>query len=830
LRNSPAGLIENLERSPLPWWTAALTFLAFVLARNMLEGALGPSGSLGFVYFASPSALMVLDHFLFFYTSLFLSISLALSILSGQRIGLVMKVVAPAWALVLIPPFLDYALSAGEGVRIAYVLGLRSVLLDFFNPRAALENISIGQRVEILGACLLALAYVRVKSRSWARGIGAFILVYLIMAVHGVLPSALARLWETLTGAVGVPAEFAYRLVFKTGGIVPSESRKLALVFLFSSAFFGWLAFLRYNRKKAHAMLGNLRPLRSIHYVGMAAFGVAFGWVIFSRAGVAFAGGGDVLGIAAVCLAAYCAFQASVALNDLFDVEGDRIVERQRPLVTGALGRRDLLAQFGVFAGLALLLALNVKYATFLLMLLALALSFFYSAPPVRLKRFPLVSSLTLGLVSYLTCLVGFSAFAEERAIAIFPSKLAWVIVLSFGLGFAAKDLKDVEGDEATGVWTLPVVLGSAPGRATVAGLVFLGYLVVPIFLPYPMIVIPAILFGAGSALLVFVWRKRWLDRVLLAASLFFTLVVALLVLTGVTALVPTPSAIERGKARELQGRMAESWNDWAAAFSAFADAAAVFPDNVDDQLRAGATAEQDGRYEDAVPYLEKAVDLDPSSSVALEYLITAESKLGRIDDADWLIHETIRDGIRPGLFYEVMGRHLLDTGEPDRAALAYANAIRLGRPDVPARLGLADALARAGRREEAGAQYALAVKLRPSSAEARDAFGRFLVASRRYDEAVAQLEEATRLAPDDAMYWNNLGAAYRLDGRPLESLEAIDEAVRLDPQAAEPYYNRGLTLERMGRKEEARRQYLLALEIDPRNDPARAGLARTEH
>ena len=66
-----------------------------MLARNLLEGALGPSGAIGFVYFSSPSALMVLDHFVFFYLSLFLTFSLILSVLARERVGRVMKVMTP---------------------------------------------------------------------------------------------------------------------------------------------------------------------------------------------------------------------------------------------------------------------------------------------------------------------------------------------------------------------------------------------------------------------------------------------------------------------------------------------------------------------------------------------------------------------------------------------------------------------------------------------------------------------------------------------------------------------------------------------------------------
>jgi 4-hydroxybenzoate polyprenyltransferase/Flp pilus assembly protein TadD len=825
-------VIEDAERSPLPWGYSLITFLALVVARNLLEGALGPNGSIGFVYFASPSALMVLDHFVLFYGSLYLSFALVLSVLTRERIGRVMRVMTPAWALLLIPPVLDYILTGGEGMKITYMLELKPVVLRLFDPRVSFETISPGQRVEILGACLLAAAYVRLKTRNWARTVSGFIAVYVVLALHGVLPSILARASWALTRAASASAELAYLTAFKSGGLVADESRKLALVFFLTTVALGWAAFRRHSPDSERAMRQNARPLRSLHYLGLTTFGIAFGWALFSRYGVEFAGAGDVLGVLATCIATFFAFQASVAINDLFDEEGDRISEEARPLVSGALERRDLVGQAIAFSLAALLLALNVKYSTFLFMVLTLIVSFVYSAPPVRLKRFPIISSLSLGVVSLLACLVGFSVFAEERAMALFPAPLAWVLVLSFGLGFVAKDLKDIDGDRATGVWTLPVLLGPAAGKAAVALLVFLGYLSVALLLPYPMLKAPAVVLGLASAAMVLVWRRKHLVDLLLAVCLLFTVVVALTALFGIDSLLeiagPESHGVREARAAEFRAGRAEARHDWASASSGFTEAARVFQDDPDVQLRAGATLFEQGRYADALPYLEYAVDLDRSSSIALEYLAKTESKLGRVDSAEWLMHEAIREGVRPGVFYSVLGEHCVDTGNPESAARAFERALVLGRPDIPTRLRLADALLATGRRDEAGTELEVAVARRPSSPDAHDALGRFLAATGNAEGAVAELRRAVELDGEEPVYWNNLGAVYRMAGRHEESLGAIDEATRLNPHAPEPYYNRGLTLEATGRTNEARRQYLLALELDPMNLPARSALNRS--
>ena len=361
------SIIEDAERSTVPWGYVLATFLAMVLARNLLEGALGPNGAIGFVYFTSPSSLMVLDHFALFYTSLFLSFALILSSLTRERVGAVMRVMTPAWVLLLLPPVLDYLLTSGEGMKITYVLDLKPVVLRLFDPRASFESISPGQRVEILGACLLAAAYVRLKTRNWTKAVVGFLAVYAALALHGVLPSLFARGSLALARAAAT-AEFAYFSAFKAGGIIADESRKLALLFLLTSSVLGWFAYRRHAPAKLAALWRSVRPLRALHYLGLTSFGIAFGWVLFSRYGVEFAGPGDVLGVLATCVATLCAFQASVAVNDLFDEEGDRVAGERRPLVVGTLTRRDLTGQALVFSAAALLFALNVKYSTFLFM------------------------------------------------------------------------------------------------------------------------------------------------------------------------------------------------------------------------------------------------------------------------------------------------------------------------------------------------------------------------------------------------------------------------------------------------------------------------------
>jgi tetratricopeptide (TPR) repeat protein len=164
---------------------------------------------------------------------------------------------------------------------------------------------------------------------------------------------------------------------------------------------------------------------------------------------------------------------------------------------------------------------------------------------------------------------------------------------------------------------------------------------------------------------------------------------------------------------------------------------------------------------------------------------------------------------------------------DPASAATAFARSLRLGQPDIPARMRLADALAQCGRAGEARTQYEAAAARRPSSAEAHDALGRFYHLEGMLDPAIGEMRTAVKLAPQDPAYWNNLGTAYRSKGLFDDAMSALAEATRLAPRMADPYWNRGEIFRTVGREEEARRQYLLALEIDPDFAPARAALTQ---
>ncbi|MCB9933962.1 MAG: UbiA family prenyltransferase [Planctomycetes bacterium] len=176
---------------------------------------------------------------------------------------------------------------------------------------------------------------------------------------------------------------------------------------------------------------------------------------------------------------------ASNALNQIFDLDIDRINKPGRPLCTGdvsALGA-------GIFAAITLALALVLatvvstltrNWATLALFAAASAFSVAYSVPPLRMKARGWWANLTVALPrGTLLKVAGWSLAQSVLSIE------AWFIGLVMGLflvgATTTKDFADVRGDAAYGVKTLPVMYGPAKAAKLVAPFIVLPFLLLPL-------------------------------------------------------------------------------------------------------------------------------------------------------------------------------------------------------------------------------------------------------------------------------------------------------------------------------------------------------------
>jgi 4-hydroxybenzoate polyprenyltransferase len=151
------------------------------------------------------------------------------------------------------------------------------------------------------------------------------------------------------------------------------------------------------------------------------------------------------------------------ALNQIYDLEIDRVNKPKRPLPSGRLSLRDAWGFTWVSYVIALVLAWLVapkgRHECFWLVFVAVICTYIYSVPPLRTKKRGIWANVTIAIPrGVLLKVAGWSSV--KTIIGLEP----WYIGAIFGLfllgASTTKDFADMEGDARGGCRTLPIIYG----------------------------------------------------------------------------------------------------------------------------------------------------------------------------------------------------------------------------------------------------------------------------------------------------------------------------------------------------------------------------------
>ncbi len=184
-----------------------------------------------------------------------------------------------------------------------------------------------------------------------------------------------------------------------------------------------------------------------------------------------------VLRIVAGALMAALLNAYSNGINQIFDIEVDRINKPERPLPSGRLSPTGAWAVSLAALAAALSLAAWVNWQCLLMAACAAFLTTIYSAPPLRTKGRGVWANLTIAVPrGTLLTVAGWSSVKS-----VFASPEPWILGGVFGLFFlgavTTKDFSDIEGDRRGGCRTLPVIYGISASTRMIAP-----FFVVPFF------------------------------------------------------------------------------------------------------------------------------------------------------------------------------------------------------------------------------------------------------------------------------------------------------------------------------------------------------------
>jgi 4-hydroxybenzoate polyprenyltransferase len=154
---------------------------------------------------------------------------------------------------------------------------------------------------------------------------------------------------------------------------------------------------------------------------------------------------------------------ASNALNQIYDLEIDRINKPKRPLPSGRLSRQEAwtftIVTYAVALVLAWLVEPDRRHECFWIVVVATIITVLYSAPPFRTKRLGIWANVTIAIPRGVLLKV-----AGWSAVKTIMGAEPWFIGAIFGLfllgASTTKDFADMEGDARGGCRTLPIIYG----------------------------------------------------------------------------------------------------------------------------------------------------------------------------------------------------------------------------------------------------------------------------------------------------------------------------------------------------------------------------------
>jgi homogentisate phytyltransferase / homogentisate geranylgeranyltransferase len=184
----------------------------------------------------------------------------------------------------------------------------------------------------------------------------------------------------------------------------------------------------------------------------------------------------------AVWIACLCGNVYIVGLNQLTDVEIDRINKPDLPLASGALTIKQgwlIVALMGI---LAIAIALISGVWLLATVGVSLIIGTAYSLPPIRLKQFPFLAAFCILTVRGVVVNLGlFLHFSRQFQGQEFINRDVWLLslfILLFTIAIAIfKDVPDLEGDRKYEIATFSLILGKTKVFQFTCGIVAFCYL-----------------------------------------------------------------------------------------------------------------------------------------------------------------------------------------------------------------------------------------------------------------------------------------------------------------------------------------------------------------
>lgn len=262
------------------------------------------------------------------------------------------------------------------------------------------------------------------------------------------------------------------------------------------------------------------------------------------------------------------------------------------------------------------------------------------------------------------------------------------------------------------------------------------------------------------------------------------------------------------------QAIAAHQSNNLTDANRLYREVLAASPDNADALALLGLVTGLKGNHEEAIAFVQKAVALDPKSTLFRFHLGSVLMNAKKLIEASQAFRQSIilQPTFAPA--YYNLGNTLRAMDDWSGALDAYQNAIKRN-PNYPeAYNNLALTLVHEKKLEEALEQAKKAVEIAPNYGEGWRTVCNIAESVKQYALAVEAGEQCVRLMPESHYSWFGYGVALNRVDRHEEAIVSYKRALELKPERADIWDNLGQTYQSLNRLDEAEATFHKTIEV----------------
>lgn len=227
------------------------------------------------------------------------------------------------------------------------------------------------------------------------------------------------------------------------------------------------------------------------------------------------------------------------------------------------------------------------------------------------------------------------------------------------------------------------------------------------------------------------------------------------------------------------------------------------------------------GDYLVAIPYLKRAVKMDPQSlplRLTLAHSCLWSKQYQCVLDT---YKEILALNANSAEADMLAGEALDAEGNISGATEQFRAAVKANPKEPNAHFGLGYLLWEQKKYDEAAKEFLAELENDPTSVQARAYLGDTYVELNDYAKALPELEKAAATDPSTAFVHRDLGVVYADLGRKEDAVNELQKAIALDPRDVTPHWRLARLYQSMGRKEEAKAEFDKASSMNKEADQA---------